>query len=283
MAVLAAAWPAAGGGEARLAGRVEFPFVRRRLAALGVAVLPRAEPLGAAAVVVVDSYDPDTRRFGARRAGARLRVLVDDLGGWVPEGFDLIWNPNAYATAALYPEFRGTVLGGERAVPIRSGLPAWSGGAAQSVAVTLGGGRPTSALVEALGHLARALPDRSFRGVGDWLPDGWLAVDPDRPWDGLAQAAVLISAAGGSIWEAASVRMPVVAVCTSDNQAEVWAWARQAGAPAVDARMSASPRDLAEELQRALPGARPLPPLRDGAPDVARTLVERARAGRPSA
>ena len=283
MAVLAAAWPAAGGGEARLAGRVELPFVRRRLAALGVAVLPRAEPVGPASVVIVDSYDPDTRRLGADRTGAQLRVLVDDLGGRVPDGFDLIWNPNAYATAALYPKFRGTVLCGGQAVPIRAGLPTWSESSAHSVAVALGGGRPTGSLVEAFDRFRRALPDWSFRGVGDWLPDGWLAVDPDHPWEGLVQAAVLISAAGGSIWEAASVRIPVVALCTSDNQTGVWGWAQRAGVPAVDARRSASPRDLAEELQRALPGARPLPPLWDGAPEVARTLVARARTGWPSA
>ena len=41
-------------------------------------------------------------------------------------GFDVVWNPNAYGSAALYPRFAGRVLTGAGCVPLRAGLPTWS-------------------------------------------------------------------------------------------------------------------------------------------------------------
>jgi hypothetical protein len=278
MGVLAAAWAGARLGPTALVGRVAIPFVQRRLAQLGVST---RHSLGdvAGAVLAVDSYAEEARREAAACSSASLRVLVDDAGGPVPTGIDLVWNPNAYGGGELYPGFRGAVVGGTDAVPIRTGLPTWAGGTPRTVAVFLGGGRVGATLTDAITELAGSLPQSSFRGAGEWVPKSWTQVDPDRVWDGLAGASVLITAAGSSIWEAATVGIPVVALCAADNQVLVWQWAAAAGVPGVDVRRATTASAVAEELRRALPRARPLPPLRNGAPAVARALHKAARPG----
>jgi hypothetical protein len=90
------------------------------------------------------------------------------------------------------------------------------------------------------------------------------------------RASALITAAGTSLWEAASARIPVVVLCTADNQVAVSDWARQAGVPVIDARQAAVAREVATGLCKALPFARPLPPIENGAPAVARRLLELA-------
>jgi hypothetical protein len=225
---------------------------------------------------VVDSYDQRVRQeSGAWQAGS-LRVLVDDLGGGVPAGFDVVWNPNPGGGEFLYPGFPGTVLSGGACVPVRAGLPRWDGGETGRVAVLLGGGQVSPMLAGAMAHLAEEVPGIRFSGAGDWVPPSWERLEPGHPWPGVMRASALITAAGTSVWEAAVTRIPVVVMCTADNQAAGLEWARQTGVPVIDARQAGAARDLAGGLGKTLPFARPLPPIENGAPAVARRLLELA-------
>jgi hypothetical protein len=225
---------------------------------------------------VVDSYDETERLNGGSWRVGTLRVLVDDLGGAIPAGFEVVWNPSPAGGEGLYPEFRGTVLTGEAHVPVRAGLPRWSGGESRRVAVLLGGGRISRALADAMALLAETAPGIAFSGAGDWVPSSWERIEPAQPWPGVIRASTLITAAGTSLLESASTGMPVVVVCTADNQTALAHWAGNAGVPVIDARRAATAQNLATQLGTAIPSARPLPPIANGAPAVARRLLELA-------
>ena len=70
------------------------------------------------------------------------------------------------------------------------------------------------------------------------MPPSWERLEAGQLWHGLMRASALITAAGTSLWEAAVARIPVVVVCTADNQVAGFDWARQAGVPVIDARQS---------------------------------------------
>ncbi len=274
--VLAEAWADFGAGHVGLVGTIDIDFVRRRMVELGIVSQKRLPADGRAAVLVVDSYDEAVRLEGGAWQAGTLRVLVDDLGGGVPPGFEVVWNPNPGGGEFLYPGFPGTVLSGEACVPVRTGLPRWNGGEPRRVAVLLGGGQVSLMLAGAMAHLAEEVPGISFSGAGDWVPPSWERLEPGHLWPGVMRASALITAAGTSLWEAASAGIPVVVLCTADNQVGVSDWARKAGVPVIDARQAAVARELTTELCRALPSARPLPPIENGAPAVARRLLELA-------
>lgn len=279
LASLAEAW-AAGGGEVRLAGEVTIPFVRERLAAAGVRVLPEPDRAGPETVLVADSYDAGRRRQGAGTPGAALRVLVDDLGGEVPAGYGAVWNPNAYATAALYPGFAGEVLAGAAFVPVRTGLPGWRPARSGAVAVMAGGGELPALLREGLARLAAELGEARFLGAGGWAPPGWGRVPAHDPWREVAGCDVLVTASGSTVWEAAAVGIPVVVVKTAANQERVFRWALESGAPGVDATGMRDPAVLARALAAAHGRAAPLPRIEPGGERTARALRElAARAG----
>ncbi|HEX2188378.1 MAG TPA: hypothetical protein VHG51_05740 [Longimicrobiaceae bacterium] len=281
LASLAEEWAAGAGGVVRLAGEVSIPFVRERLAAAGV----RVEASGAGplpgAVLVADSYDAGRRRQGAGAPGAALRVLVDDLGGEVPAGYDAVWNPSACATPALYPGFAGEVLAGAAFVPVRTGLPPWRPCGPGTTAVMLGGGDVPPHLRDALGRLAAELGEARFRGVGGWTPPGWGGIPASDPWREVSGCGVLVTASGSSVWEAAAVGIPMVVVKTAANQERVFRWAVESGAPGVDATSLRDPAALARALGEAHGRAAPLPRIRPGGAHVARTL--RALAARRGA
>jgi spore coat polysaccharide biosynthesis predicted glycosyltransferase SpsG len=274
--VLAEAWVESGAGQVRLVGAVELEFVRRRMMEVGVMPCAHLPERGRPAVLVVDSYDEAVRLEGAAWRAGSLRVLVDDTGSSVTAGYEVIWNPGSWGSELPYPGFRGVVLSGDGYVPVRPALPHWSEAEAGRVAVFLGGGWVAPTFVEAMTRLAQDAPDISFSGVGAWVPTSWERLDADRPWSGAVRASALITAAGTSLLEAANVGIPVVVLCTADNQAPGADWARRAAVPVVDARHSTA-GEIAAAVGRALPLARPLPPLRDGAPAVARRLLELAR------
>ncbi len=276
--VLAEAWIDAGAGEVGLVGAIDIDFVRQRMVELGIVSQVSLPAGGGAAVLVVDSYDEAVRLEGGAWQAGTLRVLVDDLGGGVPAGFEVVWNPNPGGGEFLYPGFAGTVLSGEACVPVRTGLPRWNGGEPGRVAVLLGGGQVSLVLAGAMGHLADAAPGLSFSGAGDWVPRSWERLDPGHLWSGVMRASTLITAAGTSLLEAASAGIPSVVVCTADNQIAMSDWARQAGVPVIDARQ-AEAREVATGLGESLPFARPLPPIENGARAVARRLLELALEG----
>lgn len=269
LASLGEAWTA-GGGRAVLWGRVELPFVAERLAGAGVEVAD-APPADGGCVLVVDSYDEAVRATCAARP-ARLRVLVDDLGCPVPSGYGMVWNPNAYGDAALYPGFAGEVLGGPAAVPVRPGLPAWSGAGSPTVGAMLGGGNPGPVLGEAMRIVAEALGPQGLTGVGEWVRPPATRADASGPWTSLSRCGALVTAAGSSVWEAAAVGIPAVVVRTAYNQDRIVRWARDAGVPAVDALGADDAAALAAEILDALGRAAPLPPIDPGAGRVARRL-----------
>ena len=271
------AWARAAYGPVSLSGRIGIPFVRRRIDAAGIPVSDAPPARLDRAVLILDDYDGDARASAATRDDAALRVLVDDLGEPVPPGYDVIWNPNLYAGDTMYPRFAGTVLAGPDTVPMRA-LPPWRRRAPGAVAVMLGGMTPAPPVLRALAALAADRPETEWAAAGDWAERSWRRLPPEDPWGmpdavfGAADCGMAIIAAGTTTWEAAGVGIPLVSVRTAPNQSLVWRYASGKGIPVVDALDADDPRPLARALAEALPRARPLPQLRNGAPHVARAL-----------
>jgi len=253
MASFIARWRASGGGEVWLDGRVDIPFVRSHLTSLG---LGAAEGSHRATVLIVDSYDPAVRVKGASTGNYALRVLVDDVGGIVPPGYDIVWNPNAYSAAGLYPAFGGEIIGGPDSVPLRTDLPRWVEGTGSRIGVMLGGGPPPEKFLESLIVLSRRRTDWQFAAPSMWAPDGWLKIAPDAPWTDLNLCSRLLTAGGSTVWEAAAVGIPVVIAVIADNQRRVADWAAEANVPVMDAR---SPEDPGSLVEASLARAKKLP------------------------
>ena len=268
VAALATAWRALG-GDAVAIGRVELPFVLRHYQDLGIAVEPGADP--ASDLVVVDRYDSVERHSLAAVQFAKIKVLVDDLGGSVPVGYHVVWNPNPYASAALYPSFGGRVLAGTDVLALRNDLPRWRKRLDGDVVVTLGGGRPGQALKGAFALLTQLMPAERFAIAGDWAPPGTRLVPPDRLWAEAIDAKCLVTAAGSTIWEAAAVGVPMVVVAIAENQRLGYRWARDHGVPGADA-LSVEGDFLAHQLRALIPAAMIAPPLENGAGRVAEEL-----------
>lgn len=268
---LAEAWRARG-GSARLVGTIEIEFVAVRAA--GIDIAPEPGPLTSGDVLIVDTNDLAERHRAAREGSFGTRVLVDDLGGPVPPGYDVVWNPNPYGTAMLYPAFGGRVLAGPGVVPLRTGLPSWGPPGDGSTVLSMGGGTPTGGVIDAFRRLARLLPRERVQVAGRWGPSRWPTVDPGGLWAAASRASRLVTAAGTTAWEAAAVGVPVVLVQLADNQRLVFRWARDCGVPGLDATVLDS-EQLAWQLRRLLPMARPLPPLAGGAGHVVAELCQR--------
>jgi UDP-2,4-diacetamido-2,4,6-trideoxy-beta-L-altropyranose hydrolase len=260
-------WASASFGGATVVGTIDIPFVRRRLAATGAALIeitPRSDRF----VLVVDSYDQAIRMESLRIPGAALTVLVDDLGGAV-DGYDVVWNPNAYPAHDMYPGFNGRIIS-ER-VPIRSGLPAWRGGS-NRIGVSLGGGNPAPSLVEAMTRWAKSLPVPPISPNAQWIPRDWVEASQDEPWQAFADCDVLMTAAGSTIWEAAHVGIPVCALQTVQNQARIAQWLRANDAPVVDVVSPMNLEELSRSLVKGVKAASRLPRIENGAPEAAATL-----------
>lgn len=276
---LAEAWLASGQREVALVGAVTLAFVVDRARRLGVAMLtPGHGPDGT--VLVVDSYDETVRRDAAVNGRYVRRVLVDDLGGAVPTGYDTVWNPNAYGDGSLYPSFAGDLLSGPEAVPLRTDLPTWRGAGTRRIGVALGGGSISSHLVVVLTRLGGRNANHCFAGVGDWVPAGWERFSSHDPWTGLSQCERLVIAAGTMTWEAARVGIPVVVVQTADNQERVADWAEAQGVPTLDLRHVSEEDGLAASLEEVLDKARPLPRIDSGSARVAHWLAASLDAAR---
>lgn len=256
----------------RLVGTIGIEFVADRAARIGIA--PESGPLTSGDVLIVDTNDPAERHRAAGEGSFGTRVLVDDLGGPVPTGYDVVWNPNPYGTATLYPDFEGRVLTGPGVVPLRTELPSWAPPGNGSTVLSMGGGTPTGGVIDAMHRLARLLPRERFQVAGRWGPRRWPTVDPGGLWSAASRASRLVTAAGTTTWEAAAVGVPVVLVQLADNQRLVFRWARDCGVPGVDATVLDGEK-LARQLRRLLPLARPLPPLVDGAGQVVAELCQR--------
>ncbi len=260
------------GGRVKWSGNLDIPFVRRRATALGIQMA--SGPPEGGSMLLVDTYDHPERLRLSLAPGPARRVLVDDLGGEVAFGYDAVWNPNAYGTSGLYPRYAGEIITGEDFVPIRRGLPPWTPSArnATSGALSFGGGDLPPHLHAAVSQLPAILGLPHGWTLGAFAPPGWEKADPDDPWSSLRQAAWLITAAGTTLLESAVVGIPVLVVVFADNHALAGEWARQRGAPVVDARNRTDTSELARELATKLGSVRPLPALQPGSGAVVRRL-----------
>ena len=274
-AALADAWRDLRLGSVGFSGRVEIPFVMARLRGAGADIVPAGAPAGRPRVILLDSYDP-ARREQALATPGTLHVLVDDLGEPVPVGFDVVWNPNAYADANLYPTFAGSVVAGTEAVPLRDDLPTWRAPNERRLGVALGGGAPPVALQAAVEKLLDRLPGWVGSGVGTWLPGAWRRLPAENPWSELVRCDRLLVASGTTVWESAAVGIPVALVQTAPNQTRIFDWARRGGVPGVNMADAGRTDDLAGLLGDAVMAAAILPPARNGAPAVARSFARLA-------
>src|SRR5688500_9186552 len=109
---LAEEWLRSKLGPVRFWGRLDVGFAATRAHDLAVAVGNGPTCFLERCVLVADLYNAGERQRLAARPEPSLRVLVDDVGGEVPAGFDVVWNPNAYGVACLYPAFAGQVIAG---------------------------------------------------------------------------------------------------------------------------------------------------------------------------
>lgn len=258
------------GGRAECWGHVDLQFARRRADSLSVPIVDQAPE--ESSVLLVDVYDEAERLSLAGASPASRRVLVDDLGGYVPGGYHAVWNPNAYGRADLYRPFGGEVIAGDDCVPIRRGLPRWLRNG--SGAVSFGGGELPAPLRDALSQLPVVLEMPQGWSVGGYSPPGWRRANQDDTWSDLHRAAWMITAAGSTVWEAAAVGIPVVVVVFADNQALVGKWAIEKGVPVIDVRNRTDSSRITADLARKVTEAQVLPRLQSGADVVAHRLLQ---------
>lgn len=258
---LGEAW-IAHGGMTTVWGGVSIPFVQSRARAAGIRICSDAPTH--VDVLVVDTYDP-TARQALARFPAKVRVLVDDMGEDVPDGYSVVWNPNPYSLAAMYPAFGGELLHGDTFVPLRAGLPRWE--PADFVAVALGGSASSPAVGEMLDVLAELLRGEQVCALGSALRPGWSPIAEDQPWLELRRARALICSASSSLWEAAHVGVPSVVVAFADNHALVLEWAERRRMAVVNLLREA-PKAAAHRVVEGLRHACAAPHIASGAENV---------------
>jgi spore coat polysaccharide biosynthesis predicted glycosyltransferase SpsG len=270
-AALAVAWQRMGLGQMWFTGEITIPFVRDHLRMVGV-IVDDAPASSTPRVLVVDTYDAAKRYQFAQWHGFSVRVLVEDVGGSLPAGYDIVWNPNPYGHAGLYSGFTGSLIAGHQFVPLRPDLPRWEYAATGWTGIMLGGGEITASVLEVVTALPARDSESRFAGVGDWVPSSWQSVESRNPWAWLARCDRLVTASGTAVWEAAYVGVPVVVLKTASNQKFVLEWARRGGVPTLNMLAGSGSLQLTEALRRVLPSARPLPHVANGSERVARTL-----------
>jgi UDP-2,4-diacetamido-2,4,6-trideoxy-beta-L-altropyranose hydrolase len=270
-AALAEAWQRMGLGQTSFAGEITIPFVRDRLRKIGV-IVDDVPASSTPRVLVVDTYEAAKRYEFAQRSDFSARVIADDVGGSIPAGYDIVWNPNPYGHAGLYSGFRGSLIAGHQFVPLRPDLPRWEYATTGWTGIMLGGGEITARVLDVVTALPAPDSESRFAGVGDWVPSSWQSVESRNPWDLLARCDRLVTASGTAVWEAAWVGVPVVVLKTASNQELVFEWARRGGVPTLSMLAGSGSLRLTEALRRVLPSARPLPHVANGSERVARTL-----------
>lgn len=271
---VAEAWRARGLGELFVWGRVDIPFAAKRLNRLGIGTGASQPAWDRPSLLLVDTYDPPERVRLATIPGPRARILVDDAGGLVPTGYDGVWLPSAAGDADLYPEFRGVVFSGSESVALRGNLPTWNP-AQPRIGVLLGGGAIPSNVSSALTSLGEEMPRVEFAAAGADLPPGWVHLNPDDPWVELAKCDRVLASAGSIMWEAAAVGIPVVLILTAENQRRNFEWGRSSGVPCIIAEGSTG-GDICRALVKAIPRAKPLPRISNGAGRLAAAFDELA-------
>lgn len=197
--------------------------------------------------VIVDTYAADASYLTALSARARLAV-IDDLD--VLERFDcrVLINPTPAAPRDSYSaKSKGKLLLGPDYALVRDEFRRPVATGDHCVTLTFGGSDPTGltgAVAEQLhttlpGTAIRAIAGPANRHVADLraletrLERLQLIVDTPSMADALADSALVVTAAGGSVNELAALGLPALAVVVYGNQAT---WLYACPFPAIDAR-----------------------------------------------
>jgi spore coat polysaccharide biosynthesis predicted glycosyltransferase SpsG len=182
--------------------------------------------------VVVDSYEVDAAAIGTVAERVPVLAIVDgDARGIAATRYldhnlgaeDLAWPPavrDRLLAGAAYALVRGDVLAARRPEPWRIA------GSRPRLVVVLGGTDPAGAAARVAGSLATAETDADVTFVSSAEP-GAIArllpasriVEPTGELPALlADADIVVSAAGSSAWEVCTLGMPAVFLAVAANQ-----------------------------------------------------------------
>jgi len=210
--------------------------LRERAHAFGISTMPRRETLDDLALidrlvdsepglVVLDSYSI-SNQFVQTLDRSGLPSLVIDDNRETPILAPLaVLNQNLHATSAMYADVDPSVarLVGPHWVLVRPEIVAFRNQLvqveAERVMVALGGadaGGLTSPIVEGLER--SGLNVSAARGLMGPTTESVNASDPQRFAAELATCSVAVIAAGTTMWEAACLGTPAVALIMADNQ-----------------------------------------------------------------
>lgn len=190
--------------------------------------------------LVADGYEFSGNYLEAlRRSFPRMLVIHDETEA--PTGFpDLLLNPNLHANPASYRHLTNArcLLGSRYALLRRefreasSARPAPPAPAIRRIAVTFGGSDPRRATLPVARRLAQAGYEVTAV-IGDIHPEketlqGALAglsarvlVNPPDLADIFQRQDLVVSAAGGTVWELAALGIPAIVVAVAPNQEKV--------------------------------------------------------------
>ncbi len=221
---------------------------------------------GQADAAIVDQYELGDAFATSVRTSARLLVRFDDMGAASLAG-DIVVNPAPEATAGVYAPAHALVGPAyallRPAFAARRGPPRRLAPGRKRVLVTLGASTPTAQVVALASELA-GVAGVAVRAIGaaDWSAPAPSGVDLVQDWtdlaDEIAGADLVVSAAGGTIWERCCLGVPGLAVITADNQRANAASIAGAGAGIVlgalselePGRLAREARDLLEDPAR---------------------------------
>lgn len=231
------------GWEVSLAGRIAGPAMEQAKRVQGLTLVGGGrqsllDHLGDADVVHLDTYDPELSDL--RRSGFLLSSMADALFGLRVADLTVDHSASAPGRAEVIRQRAGgEVLVGVGFAPLRSCVRslagAWtgSGAALPQVLVVMGGSDPlglTGPVVEALmavdgiGVTAVAAADRHPELQRSWAngePESLTCLTflNDLPATALRHDLV-VSASGTSVWEFASIGLPMALVCAVGNQVD---------------------------------------------------------------
>ncbi|WP_443748762.1 UDP-2,4-diacetamido-2,4,6-trideoxy-beta-L-altropyranose hydrolase [Asticcacaulis solisilvae] len=240
-----------------------------RAAAIGARAVTASPPGGDFAVldaeaapedwVIVDTYAADADYLTTLSARTRVAV-IDDLD--VLDRFDcrVLVNPTPAAPKESYAaKSRAKLLLGPDYALVRAEFRTPLAVAGDGcVTLTFGGSDPTGLTGAVAEQLHAALPGTVIRAIAGpanrHIPELQvlarrldrlqLIVSPPTMTGALAGSALVVTAAGGSVNELASLGVPALATVVYDNQA---AWLDACPFPTIDAR-AGIPKDFATEV-----------------------------------
>jgi UDP-2,4-diacetamido-2,4,6-trideoxy-beta-L-altropyranose hydrolase len=242
-----AAEAAARGHEAELHSRNLPATLRRRAESRGVTVVeviadePRGEAKALAKsdadVVCIDGYTFGPELFREIRRECRTIMAVDDNREMPLGDVDVIVNPNPHAGPDLYADLHpGQLLVGSKFALVRDDVTSLrsirhTAPDARRVLVSMGGTDPTASTVPIVEMLVACtdlligvasgidgpLSD-ACRGLASEHPERVAATAGDELPAALARSDIAVLAGGTTLWEAATLGVPTVAVVVAENQ-----------------------------------------------------------------